>query len=133
MRNVMRAITIASAIALVGGVTASSAQADDPAVSIYTASKLGQAKFVPEGEHLYITDLVSDGKSTVARLIVSGDTTYYYWNRTKAGSTRHVNMSLPEDRHITLVAYTGNWDGTVTGGIHWNSYDHMLEHVTTFS
>ncbi|WP_328910956.1 hypothetical protein OG230_16370 [Streptomyces sp. NBC_00234] len=129
----MRAITIAAAVLLAGGITASSAQADDPAVTIYTASKLGKAKFEPYGEHLYITDLVSDGKSTVARLVVHGDTTYYYWNRTKAGSTRDVNMDLPEDRHVALVAYTGVWDGTVTGGIHWDSYDHMLEAVTTFS
>ncbi|MFD3654292.1 hypothetical protein [Streptomyces sp. NPDC058620] len=129
----MRATTIAAAVLLVGGITASTAQADDPAVSIYTASQLGKAKFEPYGEHLYISDLVADGKSTVARLVVQGDTTYYYWNRTSAGSTRHVDMSLPEDRHVALVAYTGVWDGTVTGGIHWDSYDHMLEHVSTFS
>ncbi|MFD5627155.1 hypothetical protein [Streptomyces sp. NPDC127072] len=72
------------------------------------------------GDHLYITDKIADGHSAIG-IIQIGATQYYYWNSNGKGTTRHVDLDLPENRTIALGAVLGEWEGTATGGIIWST------------
>ncbi len=129
------AATVLAACTAVG-FAASSAQADDPVAGIYvdqTWHKGGYCEFQPYGEHLIVKDRDADGHSAVAELTVDGYGTYYYWNSNGNGTTRDVDLDFAEDHHVTLRCLLGDWKGTPTGGIIWDSYDHMLEWVTTWT
>jgi len=132
-RTVRLAATIAAACTMVG-IASSSAQADDENAGIYTGwNQVGYCEFRPYGEHLIIKDRDADGHSVVAELTVDGYGTYYYWNSEGNGTTRDVNLSFAEDHHVTLRCLLGDWQGTPTGGIIWDSYDHMMEMVRTWT
>ncbi|MEV2211120.1 hypothetical protein AB0H86_06430 [Streptomyces sp. NPDC050997] len=134
MRRTARlAATIAAACTMVG-IASSSAQADDANAGIYTGwNQVGYCEFRPYGEHLIIKDRDADGHSVVAELTVDGYGTYYYWNSEGNDTTRDVNLSFAEDHHVTLRCLLGDWQGTPTGGIIWDSYDHMMEAVRTWT
>ncbi len=127
--------TLVAACTMVG-IASSTAQADDPVASIYVDQMWGRGgycEFRPYGEHLIIKDRVADGHSAIAELTVDGYGTYYYWNSKGSGTTRDVNLSFAEDHHVTLRCLLGDWQGTPTGGIIWDSYDKMLEWARTWT
>ncbi|MEU3664095.1 hypothetical protein AB0E77_30795 [Streptomyces sp. NPDC032940] len=132
-RTAKWAATMAAACTMIG-FAASSAQADDANAGIYTGwNQVGYCEFRPYGEHLIIKDRDADGHSIVAELRVDGYGTYYYWNSNGSGTTRDVNLDFAENHHVTLRCLVGDWQGTPTGGIIWDSYDKMNEWVTTWT
>jgi hypothetical protein len=76
-----------------------------------------RSTFETEGDHLYISDTEADGHSAVG--VIENGTKYFYWNSEGNGTTRHVNLDLPEKRAIALGAMTGEWQGTPTDGLIW--------------
>ncbi|CAM5662154.1 hypothetical protein SANTM175S_02319 [Streptomyces antimycoticus] len=50
-----------------------------------------------------------------------GSDTYYYWNTSGQGTTRYVNLNLPENRAVGIAAATGDYQGTPTGGLRWST------------
>lgn len=79
----------------------------------------GHATFKTSGDHLYIGDDKTDGHSVVA--IVEQGSRRYYWNHDGNGTTRHVDLDLPENVTMALVVCLGDWEGTPTGGIRWDT------------
>ncbi|MEU3898773.1 MULTISPECIES: hypothetical protein [unclassified Streptomyces] len=132
-RTAKWAATVAAACTMIG-FGSSSAQADDANAGIYTGwNQVGYCEFRPYGEHLIIKDRDADGHSIIAELRVDGYGTYYYWNSSGSGTTRDVDLDFAEDHHVTLRCLVGDWQGTPTGGIIWDSYDKMMEWVTTWT
>jgi len=102
---------------IVGTAMSGSAFAENAVM--YSTGLGAKAEFVANGDHLYVTDQIADGHSAIG-IIELGDQ-YYYWNRNGKGTTRHVNLDLPENRTIALGAVVGEWSGTPTGGIIWST------------
>ncbi|MFJ6650513.1 hypothetical protein ACIQPS_33210 [Streptomyces sp. NPDC091290] len=107
------------AIALTLGAAPSTQASSD--CTDYSDDSGAKAVFAAYGEHLYVTDEYKDGYSAIGRLELYYGEDYYYWNTNGAGTTKHFDLSFAEDRVYNLGAYLGNWDGTVTGGIDFNS------------
>ncbi|MFI9170992.1 hypothetical protein [Streptomyces lincolnensis] len=134
MRRTARIATTLAALSTVIGLTSSSAQADNANAGIYTGwNQVGYCEFRPYGEHLIIKDLDADGHSIVAQLSVEGYGTYYYWNSEGNGTTRDKDLEFAEDHHVTLRCYVGDWKGSPTEGIIWDSYDKMNEFARTWT
>ncbi|MGQ4413860.1 hypothetical protein ACN6LA_006548 [Streptomyces sp. SAS_269] len=114
MRKIMRAVMtggVAAGIAL----TSTAAYADTTYTE-YAAPGCGaKSVFKTYGDHLYITDTEADGHSAVG--VIESGTKYFYWNSNGNGTTRHVDLDLPENIAIALGAMTGDWQGTPTGGL----------------
>lgn len=88
----------------------------------YSDNGGGKATFKAYGEHLLVDDIFADGHSAIGFIEIYGDGQYWYWNRMGAdGGVRDVDLSLAEGTTVHVGAYLGNWDGTVTGGIDFNS------------
>ncbi|MER5446239.1 hypothetical protein ABT065_11445 [Streptomyces sp. NPDC002764] len=117
MRFLARIAVVGTAATMVAVATSTSAMAED--FTIYSVGLGAKAKFVANGDHLYVTDQVADGNSAIG-IIELGDQ-YYYWNRNGKGTTRHVNLDLPEHTAMALGAVEGEWSGTPTGGIIWST------------
>ena len=126
MRSLLRIAVIGAIAATVATATSTTAFATE-----YYVSSIGVGAgvtFQTTGDHLYVTDKVANSHSAIG-LIELGATRYYYWNRDGKGTTRHVNLDLPENRTIALGAIEGDWQGTVTGGIIWGTLS--TQDVTT--
>lgn len=81
-----------------------------------------KATFKATGEHLLVDDVFADGHSAIGHIEIYGDGHYWYWNRNGADSgVRDVNLSIAEGTTVHVGAFLGNWDGTTTGGIDFNS------------
>ncbi|BBJ41281.1 hypothetical protein SSPO_039990 [Streptomyces antimycoticus] len=96
-----------------------SAYAED--ATVYAGGAGAMVEWRAYGDHLYITDLEADGQSAVGIVQLGNGTAYYYWNTDGNGTTRHVNLNLPENRPLAVGAAVGNYQGTPTGGLIWSS------------
>ncbi|MFE3046889.1 hypothetical protein ACFXIY_07530 [Streptomyces albidoflavus] len=129
MRLLKRAaITLPMAAAITFAMTTSAHAGTDATAFtgwVYDTSEAGgKVTFKHYGEHLLIEDRKKDGNSAIGAITFLPESTrYYYWNRNGAGTTRDVNLSMAEGKRCLLQAYLGNWSGTATGGIDWNSTD----------
>ncbi|MFD0338822.1 hypothetical protein ACFVH0_08985 [Streptomyces sp. NPDC127117] len=119
MRLLVRAAIIGTTAAVLATTASTSAMAED--ATVYSAGLGAKVKWVAYGDHLYITDQVADGSSAVATYQMGSGTQYFYWNSKGKGTTRHVDLDVPENRLIAVGAMSGEWQGTPTGGLDWNS------------
>ncbi|TYR65403.1 hypothetical protein [Streptomyces parvus] len=117
MKSLTRIAVIGVSVTAVTLGTSTAATAEN--VTLTTMHGTARVEWVSHGEHLYITDRVADGHSAVG--VYEMGTKYYYWNSKGKGTTRHVNLSLPENRAIAVGIMTGDWQGTPTGGLHWDT------------
>ncbi|MFF4351656.1 hypothetical protein [Streptomyces sp. NPDC001530] len=117
MRSIARLAVVGAVAGVLATATSGSAFAED--YTIYSAGADARSKFVAYGDHLYITDMTADGHSAIG--IIEVGTQYYYWNRDGKGTTRHVDLDLPENHAMALGAVIGEWEGTPTGGIIWST------------
>lgn len=95
-----------------------SAFAEDAEVHSYGNGAM--VKWRAYGDHLDITDLEKDGHSAVGVYEIGSDK-YYYWNTGGKGTTRYVNLNLPEHHAIAVGAAVGDYQGTPTGGLDWST------------
>jgi hypothetical protein len=131
MRKLVRACLTGCAAAALAVVTTTSAHAGDDIASYADADWSvapkdtwgGLASFLAYGEILNITDLSSDGHSVVAIIDWPGGGTYYWWNSNGKGTTRKLDLEIPESKPVGLKACLGEWSGTPTGGIMWDTCD----------
>ncbi|MEV7892552.1 hypothetical protein ACWD3I_11400 [Streptomyces sp. NPDC002817] len=117
MRPLARITVIGAIAAAVATATTTVAVAED--TTVYSAGLGAKVRFVAYGDHLYITDEIADGHSAVGTYQLGSQ--YFYWNREGEGTTRHVNLDLPENRYFSVGAMLGEWEGTPTGGLMWNT------------
>ncbi|MGW2885817.1 hypothetical protein ACWDDN_10770 [Streptomyces griseoruber] len=116
VRSLARIAVVGAVAAMVATTTSTTAFATEYYVVSMNAG--ASATFESVGDHLYVSDRVANNHSAIG-LIQIGSSEYYYWNRDGKGTTRHVNLDLPENRAIALGALEGDWQGTPTGGIIW--------------
>ncbi|MEV7892551.1 hypothetical protein ACWD3I_11405 [Streptomyces sp. NPDC002817] len=118
MRSLARMTVVGAIAAAVATATTTAAVAQDG--TVYSAGGAqAKVRWVADGDHMYITDQIADGHSAVG--MYQFDDTYFYWNREGQGTTRHVNLDLPENRPLPVGAMIGEWEGTATGGLFWNT------------
>jgi hypothetical protein len=127
MRSAARAAVAASALAMVG---LASAPANAAGNEVYVAYSYGADDsscesggaigFESYGERVTISDTCKDGHSAIG-VVNLGSTFYYYWNRNGAGTTRAVDLDLYEGQPVAIQACLGDWSGTPTGGILWDT------------
>lgn len=120
MRTLRRSV-LAGSVAALMALTAGTAHArgSGPDITVYTHGKTGKAKFKTYGDHLYISDLEKDGRSTVA--IVDRGSLYFYWNKNGAGTTVHRNLNLPEGVAVAVRVCEANWKGAANLGIYYDT------------
>ncbi|NEB76272.1 hypothetical protein G3I40_13715 [Streptomyces sp. SID14478] len=87
----------------------------------YSDNGGAKVTFKAYGEHLLVTDVFGDYHSAVGGIEIYGDGHYYYWNRDGKGTTRDVNLSITDGTSVIVNAFLGDWEGTPSGGISWNS------------
>ncbi|MFC7827141.1 hypothetical protein [Streptomyces sp. NPDC057375] len=121
MRKLTRAAAVLPIVAALSIGMTSTAQAESNCTD-YSDNGGAKAQFKGYGEHLLVDDIYADGHAAVGGIEIYGDGHYFYWNRKTAdGGVRDVNLEIPEGRAVVINAFLGNWDGTVTGGIDFNS------------
>ncbi|WP_326785744.1 hypothetical protein [Streptomyces sp. NBC_00151] len=136
MRLAARAAVAASALALVG-VASTPASADGHHVYVaysYGADDSscesgGAIGFESYGDRVTVSDTCKDGHSAIG-VVNIGDTFYYYWNKDGAGTTRAVDLELREGQPLAIQSCLGEWSGTPTGGILWNTCGPVTNDVT---
>ncbi|MFC7825004.1 hypothetical protein [Streptomyces sp. NPDC057375] len=115
----------AVAAAIVAGTCTTAAAAD---ASTTSAGGQARTRFQAYGDIFYIDDLVADGHSAVGTY-QWGATQYFYWNSNGKGTTRKVDVDLTENLLFSFGSMVGDWEGTPTGGLLWNT----LSTTTTYT
>ncbi|GAA0555284.1 hypothetical protein GCM10010390_66730 [Streptomyces mordarskii] len=118
MKSIIRIVVVGAAAAVLATAMPTSAFAED--VHVDSRDYGARATWRPYGDHLEITDLEKDGHSAIGGYQMGSDT-YYYWNTSGQGTTRYVNLNLPENRAVGIAAATGDYQGTPTGGLRWST------------
>lgn len=129
MRNVMRASFALGAAVLLALASGTSAQASQDVTQYAYADNNaapkdmygGRVQFKADGEHVLIRDISVDGHSVVAVVTYPGGETQYWWNHNGYDTTRDVNLDIPENYPVHIRACLGEWSGTPTGGIMWDT------------
>ncbi|XKK63285.1 hypothetical protein HFP71_12950 [Streptomyces sp. ARC32] len=131
MRKLVRAcLTGGAAVMLAFGGTTSAHAGEDSASYAWADWSVapkdtfgGLASFKAYGEILSIKDISSDGHSVVAIIDWPGGGRYYWWNSNGYGTTRKLDLEIPEGKPVGLKACLAEWSGTPTGGIMWDTCD----------
>ncbi|MFI6459250.1 hypothetical protein [Streptomyces sp. NPDC050528] len=119
MKALMRISFIgAIAVAMAAGTT-TTASAEDAVV--YSDGLGAFVQWVAYGDDMYITDEIANGHSAVGTYQLGSQ--YFYWNRDGKGTTRYVNLNLPEHTYFSVGAMEGDWQGTATGGLLWSTIE----------
>lgn len=116
MRKPIRISIVGAVAATVAIATCTPASAVDE-YSVTSVHGGARSVFKTYGDILYVTDQIANGRSAIG--VIDNGTKYYYWNRTGQGTTRKIDLDLPENRAIALGTVEGDWEGTATGGIIW--------------
>ncbi|MFG3101157.1 hypothetical protein ACGFZL_11660 [Streptomyces sp. NPDC048182] len=126
MNRIVKAFSVgAAAIAFTVGAAVNSEAVSQDGVAY--ARPVGgdipaKAAFKAYGEIFSIYDLKSDGHSGIGVLSYgSAASTYYYWNHDGAGTTRKVDLEIAEGTPLALWSCLGDFQGSATGGIKWDS------------
>lgn len=116
--SIFRAAVVGATAVILATAMSTSAFAEDAEVHSYGNGAM--VKWRAYGDHLDITDLEKDGHSAVGVYEIGSDK-YYYWNTGGKGTTRYVNLNLPEHHAIAVGAAVGDYQGTPTGGLDWST------------
>ncbi|SNX63753.1 hypothetical protein SAMN06272735_5564 [Streptomyces sp. TLI_55] len=119
MKSLARIAVVGAMAAAIATTTVTAAVAED--ATVYSIGNRGaKVDWVAYGDDMYITDEVADGHSAVGTY-QWGETQYFYWNSNGKGTTRYVNLNLTEHAYFAFGAILGDWQGTPTGGLLWNT------------
>ncbi|MFD8693049.1 hypothetical protein [Streptomyces sp. NPDC059651] len=127
MRMLARVAITASSLALAAFAAAPANAAGNAKYVAHSRHELGSScsyggktGFESYGEWLTVTDTCADGHSAVGVINIA-NSTYYYWNSKGADTTRRVNMEFAENAQVGIKSCLGDWSGTATDGILWET------------
>ncbi|MEU0737966.1 hypothetical protein [Streptomyces sp. NPDC006134] len=106
MRKLLRSLVVPAAAAI-GLCSSGVAFAGQDCVAYGNGAT---AEFQAYGEVLRITDDSADGHSAVAQ-INYGDGLKTYWNPNGQGTTRTIDLEVPEGTRVDVRACVGEYDG----------------------